>query len=92
MDPGQIVRQLLFDPLMEEIGDAHRLWLAPAEAVHLVPFEALPVEGGGGGGDRFEIVQLGALEEPKAKALWNAKQALREQLDREGNPIYSIRD
>ncbi len=61
-DPGLIVRRLLIDPLEEAIGEAHRLWLAPAEALHLVPFEALPIEGGVLG-DRFEIVQLGALSE-----------------------------
>ena len=36
--------------------------------------------------------QLWVLEEPKAKALWNAKKKLREQLDAEGNPVYAIRD
>ncbi len=61
-DPGLLVRQLLFDPLTEAIGEAHRLWLAPAEALHLVPFEALPIEGGVMG-DRFGFVQLGALSE-----------------------------
>ncbi len=36
--------------------------------------------------------RLWVLKEPKAKALWHAKQKLREQLDGEGNPIYSVRD
>ncbi len=62
-DPGETVRQLLIDPLAEVVGKAQRVWLAPAEALHLVPFEALPIEGGGVLGDRFEFVQMQALSE-----------------------------
>ncbi len=36
--------------------------------------------------------RLWVLKQPKAKALWNAKKKLREQLDGEGKPIYTIRD
>ncbi|MEQ8766697.1 MAG: CHAT domain-containing tetratricopeptide repeat protein, partial [Planctomycetota bacterium] len=36
--------------------------------------------------------RLWVLKEPTAKALWNAKQKIREQLDEEGSSIYSIRD
>ena len=36
--------------------------------------------------------RLWVLEEPKAQALWNAKKKLREQLDADGDPTYSMRD
>ncbi|MEQ8762542.1 MAG: CHAT domain-containing protein [Planctomycetota bacterium] len=36
--------------------------------------------------------RLWVLKEPKAQALWNAKRKLREQLDADGEPVYSIRD
>ncbi len=36
--------------------------------------------------------RLWILKEPKAKALWNAKKALRERLDDDGTPIYSFND
>ncbi len=36
--------------------------------------------------------RLWVLQESKAKALWNAKQKLRAQLDANGEPIYTVRD
>ncbi len=66
-DQGRAVRMLVVDPLTEAMGEASRLWIAPAEALHLVPFEALPIDKGVLG-DRFEIVQLPALSELTVQA------------------------
>ncbi len=59
---GHALRDLILDPVLEHVGEAKRLWIASAEAMTLVPFDALPAYESALG-DRFEIVQLGALSE-----------------------------
>ncbi len=64
---AQKVRSLIVDPILAHVGDSQRLWIAPSEAIHLVPVDALP-DAKGLLGDRFEIVQLGALSELTIKS------------------------
>ncbi len=59
---GETVRRLVFDPLREAIGEAATLIIAPADALYLLPFGALP-DGEGALGDRYRIsYRLGLAE------------------------------
>ncbi len=66
-DGGAAVRELVIDPLREAIGDATTLVVAPADAMNVLPFEALP-EVQGLLGDRFAIRYRLALSELTVKA------------------------
>jgi tetratricopeptide (TPR) repeat protein/CHAT domain-containing protein len=41
---GSILRKLIFDPLLEAIGDRTRLFLAPDGDLNRLPFEVLPLD------------------------------------------------
>ncbi len=57
---GRRVRQLIFDPVRDALGSSDRIWIAAAQALHLIPLSALPDEVGVIG-DRLEIVHLQSL-------------------------------
>ncbi len=62
VDAGEAVRSLILDPVLKHLGDARRVWVAPSDAMHLVPFDALPdVEGVLG--DRYEFALLQSLSD-----------------------------
>ncbi len=61
-DEGRRVRSLIFDPLRDELGAARRVWVAAAEALHLVPLDAMP-EHAGVLGDHLEFAHLQAVSE-----------------------------
>ncbi|MEQ8768658.1 MAG: CHAT domain-containing tetratricopeptide repeat protein [Planctomycetota bacterium] len=60
---GRVVTRLLWTPLQKALGDSTDLVVAPAEAVNLVPFEALPVSDGELVGDRYGVSYRRALSD-----------------------------
>jgi tetratricopeptide (TPR) repeat protein len=61
-DAATRLRTLIFDPLREALGDVRRVYIAPVEALHLVPFDALPSKTGLLG-DAILIVMRATLKE-----------------------------
>lgn len=61
---GEVLRGLVFDPILREVGDARRFVIALDDALHLVPLSALPLDGGAElVGDQYEIVVRNTLKE-----------------------------
>ncbi|MEQ8765975.1 MAG: CHAT domain-containing tetratricopeptide repeat protein [Planctomycetota bacterium] len=65
-EPAASLEALLADPLAEHLQGAKRLWVAPAQALHLVPLDALP-KGDGLWGDEHEIVIVDSLSEIRSE-------------------------
>ena len=61
---GEALRRLVFDPLVPALGDARRVVVVPDDIVHLVPLDALPLDGGQGCvGERWRLETRISLSE-----------------------------
>jgi len=62
---GETLRRLVFDPLLAAIGERHRIVIVPDDVLHLVAFDALPLDPDGARllGDRWKIEMRATLGE-----------------------------
>ncbi len=54
-EAGEALRRLVLDPVLDVVGNATRLHVCLADALHVVPLEALPL-GAGFVGDRYRLL------------------------------------
>ncbi|HZM01327.1 MAG TPA: CHAT domain-containing protein, partial [Planctomycetota bacterium] len=61
---GQALRRLVFDPLLPALGDVRRVVVVPDDVLHLVPLDALPLDGAEGCvGERWRLEMRTTLSE-----------------------------